>query len=136
MENVFGPLGFFAALTLCIALPIYFRNRLYQKALEVVALAIQQGVDPERVRLPQMTSDNDDINGNWKAGLILIVIGLIFLLTLAIPVFASGKVESDPDAGLVIFFPGVVCIGIGATLMWIHRSIVGAVVRRQPGGPG
>lgn len=136
MEAVFVPLSFFGAITLCIVLPIYFRNRLYQKALDVVGLAIQQGVEPERVRLPQFTTDKDDVNGNWKAGVILIVIGLIFLLAVALPLYATGEVSSGDDGGFAVFFPGVTCIGIGATLLWIHRTIVGSVVKKLPGGQG
>lgn len=136
MDEVMIPICLFGAITLCIVLPVYFRNRLYQKALDVVGLAIQQGVEPERVRLPQFTTDKDDVNGNWKAGVILVVIGLIFLCAIAIPMFAMGEVNAKEDGGFAVFFPGVTCIGIGATLLWIHRTIVGAVVKKQPGGPG
>jgi hypothetical protein len=132
MAEVFGPLIFFTAITLWIVLPIYYRNQLYRRTIEVVGKAIEHGIDPERIqfKLPQLKQDEGDVNGNWKAGIILAVLGLVFTFAVSVPMYYSGNIGDD--GRFAIFLPGSICVALGITLLVVHKTIVGAVVRRTP----
>lgn len=131
-DDVLGPLFFLTAITLWIVLPIYFRNQIYRRTIDVVGKAIEHGIDPERIqfKLPQLKRDEGDVNGNWKAGLILAVLGAVFTLFIAIPLYSTGQVNKEEGA-FAIFLPGVICIALGLTLLLVHRTIVGPVIRNN-----
>lgn len=125
-HNFFGPLFLFGFLAAVIILPIYFRNRLQQKQLEAVTMAIEKGIDPEKIKAslpaPERTADP---NGNWKAGLILVGLGLTF----GIPIALFTAVSSEGAEGLHPFLFGILLVVLGGILMRIHKSIIGAVVK-------
>lgn len=126
----FVALCLFAAVTACILVPIYLRNLLYRKTLDTVAKAIEHGIEPERiaVQLPsQQREREDDPNGNWKAGVILIAIGLAFLLAVVLPLWLFGEPGKHDDVLKMLSIPTILTI-VGAAFLLIHRSIVGPVV--------
>lgn len=121
-----------------ILTPIVLRNRLLVKQQEALAAALQQGIDPERIRESlALRRDDDDINGNWKAGQLLVVLGWAYL---PFGVFAmlAGLAGEDASIGAVCaLLPGVISLVLGARLLHIHRTIIGEVVKRgaaQPAG--
>jgi hypothetical protein len=133
MDEVFIPVSLFAFLTLVIVLPIYWRSRQYAQQLEVIAKALEKGVDPERIQLKLPAPENaGDPNGNWKAGLILVSFGLFVLLCVMLPLYFTGEIGPKGDDGdIVALFaaPGSFLIP-GLVLLFIHYTIVGKVVRR------
>lgn len=115
-----------------ILTPIILRNRLHARQIEALTTALQHGVEPERLRelLPQR-KDDDDINGNWTAGQILMVLGWAYLPFGVIGLLAALGKEGGGDIGAVfILLPGVICLALGARLLRIHKTIVGEVVKR------
>ena len=66
----------------CIIVPVVLKHRLYHAQLTLITKAIEKGVDPAAVRSSlQLQPRSGDINGNWKAGVILVAFGLgLFLL--------------------------------------------------------
>ena len=130
--EVLAPLFFFTFLTLVIVLPIFWRHRQYALQLEVIAKALEKGIDPERIQLKPPTPDQvGDPNGNWKAGLILVSFGLFMLLCFVLPMYNAGEFSSaDAEEYIPMFAaPGIFIIP-GAMLMFIHYSIVGKVIKR------
>jgi tetrahydromethanopterin S-methyltransferase subunit B len=124
-----APLAFFIFLTLVIIVPIWLRNRLYGQQLDVIAKAIEKGIDPERINLKLPARENDsDINGNWKAGLIMIAVGLVFGLVFVLPMYANGEL-GPKDVWPVMMVPCMV-IAIGLTLIYVHHAVVGKVYRQ------
>jgi hypothetical protein len=132
-DDLFIPLSFFAFLTLIIVLPIYWRHRQYAAQLDVVAKALEKGVDPATIqlRLPSQEQAGDP-NGNWKAGLLLIGIGLFLFFCVMLPLRLSGEMAGHTDPGEIVGFyagPGTFIIP-GVVLLFIHYTIIGKVVRR------
>lgn len=122
---------FFATVGACIMLPIYLRNLLYRKTLDTVAKAIEHGIDPERiaVQLPSLQREKDeDPNGNWKAGVVLISVAAGFLLALTLPVWLLAGADKVQERFTVLAPPLILGI-VGFALIYIHRRIVGPVVR-------
>ncbi len=123
-------LVFIVTLGACIMLPVYLRNLLYRQTLDTVAKAIEHGIDPERiaVQLPSIQRErDDDPNGNWKAGVVLISIALGFFLAISVPVWllvGSGHLQER----FTVLAPPLILGIVGAALIIIHRRIVGAVV--------
>jgi hypothetical protein len=134
--SIAGPLFFFAFLAAVILVPIWLRNRLYALQLDVIAKAIERGIDPERIQLKLPKQDDDDPNGNWKAGWILIAIGVVFSLCVIGPLSYAGELGSDADPGswAITVVPGTL-FSIGALLLFFHRTIVGKVYRRDEPRP-
>jgi hypothetical protein len=121
----------FVTIGACIMLPIYLRNLLYRKTLDTVAKAIERGIDPERIaiQLPSMQREKEeDPNGNWKAGVVLIGVALGFLLAISLPVWLLSAPGQHQERFTVLAPPLMLGI-VGAALIFIHRRIVGAVVR-------
>lgn len=133
MDEVLIPIVLFTCITLAIILPIYWRNRQYHAQLEVIAKALEKGVDPERIQLKLPAPENaGDPNGNWKAGLILVSFGLFVLLCVMLPLYFTGEIGPKGDEGdIVALFaaPGSFLIP-GLVLLYIHHTIIGKVVRR------
>jgi hypothetical protein len=128
--DILAPLTFFTFLTLVIVLPIFWRHRQYAAQLDVIAKALERGIDPERISLPQPGGEKDeDPNGNWKAGVLLVAIGLAIGLFFMLPMWLTGEFSSDSDAVPALAGPGLI-LSIGVTLLYIHRTIVGPVVKR------
>jgi hypothetical protein len=126
------PLAFFAFLTLVIVLPIYWRHRQYAAQLEVIAKALEKGVDPASIQLKMPTQEQaGDPNGNWKAGLILISFGLFMLFCVMLPLYSVGEIGRHGDGDIVALYaaPGTFIIP-GLVLLFIHYTIVGKVLRR------
>lgn len=126
--DIMGPIAavlIFAVLASCIVIPLWLRHRLYDKQLDTVAHAIEKGIDPLEIRralaLPQ---HNGDINGNWKAGTILVWLGLAAFV-LGLPAAAPGEHHSG-NAGWLLILLSVV---LGIILLRIHKVVVGKVVR-------
>lgn len=132
-DGAVATLVFILALAGCIMLPVYLRNLLYRKTLDTVAKAIEHGIDPERiaVQLPALARDKDeDPNGNWKAGMVMLGIALGFLVAITVPVWLlsdDGKIQER----FIVLAPPVMLGLVGAALLYIHRSIVGPVVRYE-----
>ena len=129
--DVLTPVCLFAFLTLIIVLPIYWRHRQYALQLDVVSKALEKGVDPAglQLRLPSQEQAGDP-NGNWKAGLILLSIGLFIFLCVMVPLQLSGQMHDDQGAKVGFFAaPGMFIIP-GLVLLYIHHTIVGKVVKR------
>jgi hypothetical protein len=125
------PLVFFIFLGAVILLPIFWRQRQYALQLDVIAKALEKGVDPERIQLRMPTQEQvGDPNGNWKTGLLLISFGLFLLLCVMLPLYYAGELSSD-DGDIVALFaaPGVFIIP-GIVLMFIHYAINGKVFKR------
>lgn len=116
----------FCFLGAVIILPIYFRSKLQQKQLETVTMAIEKGVDPEKIfaSMPKQERTADP-NGNWKAGIILVGLGLAF----GIPVAFLSAVSSEGNEGLPPFLFGLLLVVLGGILLRIHKTIIGAVVK-------
>jgi hypothetical protein len=130
-DDVLTPLALFTFLTLIIVLPIYWRHRQYAAQLDVIAKALEKGVDPASIQLkmPQPEQAGDP-NGNWKAGLILASIGLFILTCLVLPANMAGELGKDTEEIIASYaFPGSFLI-LGGVLMFIHYTIVGRVVKR------
>jgi len=130
-DDVFVPFALFAFLTLIIVLPIYWRHRQYASQLDVIAKALEKGVDPERIqlKLPQQEQVGDP-NGNWKAGLILISFGLFTLLCVMLPLYFTGELGHDGGDVVPLYAaPGSFIIP-GLVLLFIHYTIVGKVIKR------
>ena len=110
----------------CIIVPIWLRHQLYNHQLTAIAKAIEKGVDPVVIRESLVIPKRQgDINGNWKAGVILLAFGVgVFLLTLP-QVFNGNKVDGEWLMPLIIPV-------VGITLMVIHRQIVGPVIKVKP----
>lgn len=125
-SDIFGPLFLFTFLGAVIILPIYFRNKLQQKQLETVTIAIEKGIDPEKIFacLPKQERTADP-NGNWKAGIILVGLGLTF----GIPIAFISSVSGEGSEGLPPFLFGILMVVLGSILMRIHKTIIGAVVK-------
>src|SRR5262245_26541855 len=86
-------------LVLLILIPIYLRNRLQQKQIETVARAIEQGLDLDKVRASLITERSGDINGNWKAGVLVLAVALAGVLG-SIPKIVSQGLTGDVAAPL------------------------------------
>jgi hypothetical protein len=131
-EDIFIPLSLFTFLTLIIVLPIFWRHRQYAAQLDVIAKALEKGVDPERIQLKLPSQEQvGDPNGNWKAGLILISVGVFMALCVMLPLYYTGEIGQHDDGDLVAIFaaPGMFLIP-GIVLLYIHHTIVGKVVKR------
>ena len=129
--EIMVPLAFFSFLTLVIVLPIYWRHRQYAAQLDVIAKALEKGVDPASIQLKMPTQEQaGDPNGNWKAGLILISFGLFILLCIMLPLYYSHGFDADEGEVVAMFAaPGSFIIP-GLVLLFIHYTIVGKVIRR------
>jgi len=130
--DVLAPLAFFAFLTLIIVLPIYWRHKQYAAQLDVVAKALEKGVDPATIQLQLPKQEQaGDPNGNWKAGLILVSIGVFLLLCVVIPGHLTGAIGNTDDGDVIgsYAFPGMFLI-LGSVLLFVHYTIVGKVVKR------
>ena len=125
-SDIYGPLFLFTFLGAVIILPIYFRNKLQHKQLETVTIAIEKGIDPEKIFacLPKQEKTADP-NGNWKAGIILVGLGLTF----GIPIAFISAVSGEVDGGVPPFLFGILMVVLGGILMRIHKTIIGAVVK-------
>jgi hypothetical protein len=118
-----------------ILTPIILRNRLLAKQLDALTIAMQQGIEPERVRESMLLRrDEGDINGNWKAGQVLVWLGVAYLPFGLIGMVAAASSGTANAGVFMAFLPGVVAIVVGACLRRIHRTIVGDVVRRGSAG--
>jgi len=117
----FGLLIILLLLAGCIILPIWFRHRLYLKQLDTIATAIEKGIDPEKIKDSlAMPKKSGDINGNWKAGIILLWLGLIF--------FLLGLPQALRDGSLD--WLGILLLtALGSVMLYIHKTIVGRVVK-------
>jgi hypothetical protein len=106
----------------CIVIPIVLKHRLYHAQLALIAKAIEKGVDPGTIKGSlQIQPRSGDINGNWKAGVILVVFGLgLFFVVL----LASLREGFDPSSLAVL----IIAV-LGIALLIVHYSVVGAVVR-------
>jgi hypothetical protein len=131
-SNDLGGLFFLLFLGALILTPIILRNRLLAKQLEALSIAMQQGIDPERVRESLMLRrDEGDVNGNWKAGTVLVWLGWAYLpFGLLGMVAAASKSDAGPGV-FMAFLPGVVCLVVGYCLRRVHQTIVGDVVKRS-----
>lgn len=133
-SDAWGSLIFAVFLGSIILTPIVLRNRLLARQLDALTVAMQQGIEPERVRESLMLRrDEGDVNGNWKAGLILTALGWIFLPFSLLALFAAVVAQKADLGGLVGMLPGIACIVLGARLQRIHKTIVGDVVKRSEG---
>jgi hypothetical protein len=130
-NDSWGSLFFVVLVGSLVLVPIYLRNRLLARQLDVLAIAMQQGVAPERVRESLLLRrEEGDVNGNWKAGLILTALGWGVLPLSLLALFASAA-QNKADAGSMFgLLPGIACLVLGARLHRIHRAVVGDVVRR------
>jgi hypothetical protein len=131
-----GGAFFLLFLAAVILTPIILRNRLHAKQLDALTAALQHGVEPERIRelLPQR-KDDDDVNGNWTAGQILLVLGWTYLPFGVLGLLAAlSKAEADIGA-VFILLPGVICLALGLRLLRIHKTIIGEVVKRANSAP-
>ena len=131
-DDVMTPLALFTFLTLIIVLPVYWRHRQYAAQLDVIAKALEKGVDPASIQLKMPTQEQvGDPNGNWKAGLILVAVGLFTLLCVMLPLYYSGEIGHSGDGDIVAMFagPGTFLIP-GLVLLFIHYTIVGRVIKR------
>jgi len=107
----------------CILIPIWLKHRLYYKQLDAITAAIEKGVDPAEIkRSLAIQPRSGDINGNWKAGVLLIWLGSSMFVLAMIASILGGTYEWG---ALLLLTPAV----IGITLLVIHDRIVGKVVR-------
>ena len=127
MEEVLVPIFFFLVIGSCILVPVYLKNRLFEKQLDTVARAIEKGIDPDKIKIGLPVRDRGDANGNWKAGLILIGIGAAFFLLFFLRAFVGEA--GDMHDLLPAVFVGAILVVIGGTLLYIHKTVVGRVVR-------
>lgn len=106
----------------CIIVPIVLKHRLYHSQLALIAKVIEKGVDPAAIRASlQIQPRSGDINGNWKAGVILVLFGLgLFLL-----VMLAGLREGFNSESMAVLIIAV----LGIALLIIHYTVVGPVVR-------
>ena len=125
--DIAGPIAafmIFAVLGACIIVPVWLRHRLYYKQIDTVARAIEKGVDPAEIRralaLPQQSGD---VNGNWKAGTILIWLGLAAFV-LGLPAALAGPAGNNAGWPMVLL-----AVVLGIILLRIHKAVVGGVVR-------
>ena len=134
--DAFGSLVFVIFLGSVILVPIYLRNQLLARQIEALTIAMQHGIDPERVRESlQLRRDEGDVNGNWKAGLILTSLGWV-LLPLSILALLAAVATNKADPGSFFgLLPGIASLVIGARLHRIHKTIVGEVVKRSDAVP-
>jgi hypothetical protein len=124
------PVVLFLVVGACIVIPIWLRNMLMRKQLDTVAAAIEKGIDPARIGASMPAQQRTgDINGNWKAGQILIWLGIGYCLFLALPVVLLEQHSITPEV-VGIFSPGVLSLVIGASLTYIHRTIIGEVIKQ------
>lgn len=126
------PFALFTFLTLIIVLPIYWRHKQYAAQLDVIAKALEKGIDPATIQLKLPTQEQaGDPNGNWKAGLILIAIGLFLALCVVLPGRLIGEIGSHDAEDIIASyaFPGMFLI-LGSVLMFVHYTIVGKVIKR------
>jgi hypothetical protein len=116
------PVVLIIAIAACIIVPIWLKHKLYYVQLNAIAAAIEKGIDPAIVKQSLvMPKRAGDINGNWKAGLILLVLGIaIFLLGL------PQALQEGTDFEWL--FPLIIAV-FGAVLMVVHHQIVGKVVK-------
>ena len=121
MHGFMIPTVLIVILAACVLLPLWFKHRLYLKQLDTISRAIEKGVNPELIKESlAMPRRNGDINGNWKAGVILIGVGVTLFL-LGLPKALS---EGSLDWLIVLVF-----VVLGIILMHIHRTVVGKVVK-------
>ena len=129
--NDWGGMFFFIFLGAVILTPIILRNRLLAKQLEALTIAMQQGIDPERVRESLLLRrDEGDVNGNWKAGTVLVWLGFAYLPFGLLGMVAAGSKGDAGPGALMALLPGVICLVVGYCLRRVHQTIVGAVVKR------
>jgi hypothetical protein len=131
-DDAMVPFALFTFLTLIIVLPIYWRHKQYAAQLDVIAKALEKGIDPATIqlKLPQQEQAGDP-NGNWKAGLILIAIGLFLFLCVVLPGRLLGEIGTHDEGDIIASYavPGMFFI-LGSVLMFVHYTIVGKVVKR------
>jgi hypothetical protein len=125
------PVVLFIVIGACIVVSLWLRHRLYQKQIDAITLAIEKGIDPDELKkaIEIKKPNGGDINGNWKAGVILLGTGLIFMiamLPLMIVEFIKAGGFTDDVAGMatMLIFPG-----LGLVFLYIHRTIVGPVIK-------
>jgi hypothetical protein len=122
MPEVLAPVVILLTIGACILVPIWLKHRLYYKQLDTIAKAIEKGVDPNEIkRSLAIQPRSGDINGNWKAGWILVLVGCGFFV-LALP----SLVSEGFDRGTFLALTPVV---LGIALLMIHHRVVGNVVR-------
>jgi len=122
MAEVLGPFLLFLLIAACILVPVWLKHRLYYKQLDTIAKAIEKGVDPMEIKRGlAIQPRGGDINGNWKAGWILVLVGCGFFV-LALPSMLS----EGFDRGTFLALTPVV---LGIALLMIHHRVVGNVVR-------
>lgn len=106
----------------CIVVPIVLKHRLYHAQLTLITKAIEKGVDPASLRSSlQIQPRSGDINGNWKAGLILVVFGVGLFFVMLLTTISEGF---NPEMLSVL----IIAV-LGIALLIVHYSVVGAVVR-------
>ncbi|GEM_PF-2142959 len=111
----------------CIIVPIALKHRLYQAQLELLAKAIEKGVDPAAIRGSLQTQPRSgDINGNWKAGVILVAFGVGLFFVMLLTTISEGF---NPEMLSVL----IIAI-LGVALLIVHYSVVGSVVRVRTDG--
>ncbi|MBN2083128.1 hypothetical protein JW859_13095 [bacterium] len=120
------PVVLFIIVGACIVIPIWLRHKLYYYQLTAIAKAIEKGVDPAVIKdslvIPRRQGD---INGNWKAGVLLLAFGVaVFLLSLP-------EVLNGDNFNGEWLMPLIIPV-IGITLIVIHRQVVGPVVKVRP----
>ena len=116
------PIFIIVTIAACIIVPIWLKHKLYYVQLNAIAAAIEKGIDPAVIKqslvMPRRTGD---INGNWKAGLILLVLG-VGICVLSLPQ------ALQEGTGYEALFPLLIAI-FGAVLMMVHYQVVGKVVK-------
>lgn len=115
----------------CIIIPILLRHRLYHEQLKVITKAIEKGVDPAAIKNSlQIQPRSGDINGNWKAGVILVAFGVGLFFVMLLTTISEGF---NPEMLSVL----IIAV-LGIALLIVHYRVVGPVVRIHsdalPGG--
>lgn len=109
----------------CIIVPIVLKHRLYHAQLTLITKAIEKGVDPASMRSSlQIQPRSGDINGNWKAGVVLVAFGVGLFFLMLLTTISEGF---NPEMLSVL----IIAV-LGIALLVVHYSVVGSVVRVRP----
>ena len=131
--DVIAPFMFFLILGAIILVPVWLRHRTYQLQLDVIAKALERGIDPASIQLKMPRQESGDIHVNRKARIILIGIGQVIATALGIS-GAITKDTHDEDFWMAMMAPFTLFV-IGGALMYFHNTIVGKVYRSNEARP-
>jgi len=123
------PIILFLVIGACITASLWFKHKLYQKQVDVISQAIEKGMDPEELKkaIEINKPNGGDINGNWKAGIILLILGGVTFLAM-VPMIIQEYQRGHGLDEISGFLSMLIVPALGVAFIYIHKTIVGPVI--------